>query len=136
MLAAGCREFTLENGMKITVKDDLSVSLDKAGEKRDKALMWLDRVGLDGIVKREVLVRFGKDELDKAEAAIDTLQKLKLEPEVKESIHPSTLKATIKGVMKNGIIAKGAKKPKHIDVPLELFNGHAYSIAVIGKAKA
>lgn len=131
MREAGVASFTLTDGRELTVKDDLSCSLDKQGPIRDKAIKWLEKYDLDGIIKRGVILKFGKGEEKRAEEALRLLMKAKFDPSVVEGIHPQTLKATLKEVVAKGIVLKGQKKPKRINVPLELFNGHPYSKAII-----
>lgn len=57
---------------------------------------WLEDNGLGDIIKNNVGISFGKGEGNKAKHLEETIKEMGLIPEVKISVHPSTLKATIK----------------------------------------
>ena len=57
---------------------------------------WLEDNGLGDIIKNSVGISFGKGESNMATHLQETIKEMGLIPEVKVSVHPSTLKATIK----------------------------------------
>lgn len=101
MAEIGMKEFKLQNGMMLTIKEDIHPSIRK--DFIAKAIMWLDEKGLGDIVKREVKVKFGRGDKDAALKLINFCKENKLPSEENASVHPQTLKATIKSQMKKGI---------------------------------
>lgn len=101
MLSIGMSEFKLSNGTKITIKNDVyaSVRKDFIGD----AVAWLDENGLGGIVKDQVAVDFGRGEFDNVSELLKFCRTNGLNANEKLSIHPSTLKATVKEQMANGL---------------------------------
>ena len=68
----------------------------KEREKSQACYAWLENNGLGDIIKNQVGMSFGKGENQEAKLLEDTIKNLGYIPEVKVSVHPSTLKATIK----------------------------------------
>lgn len=118
MLEAGMKSFTLDNGAKITIKDDIAVSIPK--DKTYEAYGWLRHNGFGDIIKNTVAVDFGKEQDQDAKKLIDYCREQGFGATNKESVHSSTLKAFIKEQMAQGV-----------DIPLELFGAFPYSKAVI-----
>lgn len=113
----GMTEATLADiGIKITLSNGVDISMPEA--TRDKAFEWLVEKGHGAIVRSEVTVVFGAEELEKAEAAAEGLRAMEYTPLVKMSVPPPTLKAWAKEV-----------RGKGEDIPPEFFNLHAYDIA-------
>lgn len=117
MAEIGMSEFKLTNGTKITIKNEVYASIPK--ENPGPAYSWLRDKGLDGIIKNEIICRFGKGEDEAAHKAAEALAELGYQPEQKQTIHPSTLKAFVKEQMEKGV-----------DIPLEAFGAH-----IVDKAK-
>lgn len=82
-------------------------------EKKEDCLSWLNINGLDGIIKNILTASFGKGENEKAKEIVTLLQDHGVLCENEITVHPSTLKSTLKEVMKAGK-----------DVPFELFDIH------------
>jgi hypothetical protein len=118
MAEAGMKAFTLDNGAKITIKDDVAVSV-PADKKRD-AYAWLRESGFGDLIKNTVAIDFGRGEDANAEALKEYCQENGMNYSDKEGVHAQTLKAFIKEQMARGV-----------DVPLELFGAFPYSRAVI-----
>lgn len=116
------KTLTLENGAKVTLSDDVYCSLTEA--TKEQAFDWLTANKFDGIIKTEVGVMFGRDELEGAVKLIARLQKLKLEPIMTRGIHAQTLRAFLREQL-----ALAAK------IPLELFNARPVTIARVKPAK-
>jgi len=111
MQEAGFSEFTLDSGEGIEIKRDIHASISE--ERFPIAKAWLQENGYDGIIKHVVSLSFGKGENDAAEKAVTALVAEGFTPSDKESIHHSTLKATMKELLGNGV-----------DVPMEVFGIH------------
>lgn len=114
-------EFKLDNGYKVTVKDEVYCSMP---EDPEPGFAWLREKGFEAIIKNFVSVAFGKGEDEVAKKAIQTLADLGLQPEIKTSVHPSTLKAFIKEQMGKGVL-----------VPLDLFGAYSVTRAKIEPPK-
>ena len=100
MQAANLKEIVLTNGAKITVNEFYKGYISE--KNREAAHAWLLSNNHGGIIKHEVNLRFGKDESDKANDAVQSLKQKGLDPAVKESVHPQTLNAFVKEQMTSG----------------------------------
>ena len=96
MAELGMTATEMYDGSKVQVVEDIYVSIPKDSEKSKACYEWLDDNGLGDIIKNQVGMSFGKGEGDKAKALESQIKEMGLIPEVKVSVHPSTLKATIK----------------------------------------
>lgn len=121
MQEVGMAEFKLDNGYKVTVKNEVYCSIP---EDPEPAFAWLRENGFGAIIKNFVSVAFGKGEDEIAKSAVQALVDLGLQPEIKTSVHPSTLKAFIKEQMAKGIA-----------VPLESFGAYAVNRSKIDVPK-
>ena len=92
--------------------------------RKEEAFAWLRENGLDGIIKNDVVVTFGKGEDNVAGNLVGQLQEKGFDPRTKTHIHASTLKAFVKERVTAG---------KHID--LDMFGAFVSSAAEI-KRKA
>ena len=101
MLTVGMKTFTLANGGKITIKEDIFASIRK--ECLGQAVNWLDENGLGGIVKDQVNVDFGRGELSDTKMLLDFCKDAGFNASEKLSVHSQTLKATIKEQMAKGV---------------------------------
>lgn len=119
MQAIGLETFTLANGLRISIKDDVSISIPK--DMRSQAYAWLRRKGYGNIVKTEVSVSFGKGEDKAADKAVAVLLKSGFNPQQDDSVHSSTLKA----------FAKEARE-RNIKLPAKFFSVWYYSKAMVG----
>lgn len=105
----GIAEIKLDNGKKVTVKPDCSVSVSE--ERKPLAFKWLHDNGFDGILKHEISVKLKKGESDEQKAIIKYLSEQGLTYEDKESVHPQTLKAFVKEQLSS---EKGKVFPREI----------------------
>lgn len=93
-------DFTLTDGSKLEVKDDIKTHISE--ENRPVAHKWLREHDFDGIIKTKVIAEFGKGELEKAEAAQKKLADEGFDSSLSESVHPSTLKSFVKERLEAG----------------------------------
>tara|TARA_R110000796_G_scaffold59499_1_gene137281 strand:- start:2802 stop:3359 length:558 start_codon:yes stop_codon:yes gene_type:complete len=96
MAELGLTATEMYDGSKVKVVEDIYVSIPKDPEKSKECYGWLEANGLGDIIKNNVGISFGKGEGNKAKHLEETIKEMGLVPEVKISVHPSTLKATIK----------------------------------------
>lgn len=101
MLACGIRDFTLEDGSKVTVHDDIATSV--VADKRAQAFDWLERNGHGSIVKHMVSLSFGKGEGTNAHRAAEILREAGFAPTDKEDVHYQTLQAWGRRMAEEGI---------------------------------
>ena len=120
MQDAGLTQITLSTGEKISVNEFYNAHISKANQ--EKAYEWLVSNGHEGLIKNEVLMKFGRDESEVVEQTVSALQSRGLSPEVRQSVHPSTLKAFVKEQFTSGN-----------DIPTEPFGIYIGTKATIKK---
>lgn len=102
MDALGMTTFTLSDGSKINVKNDILVGISKDNE--DVAFRWLREHNAGSLIKRQLTVDFSRGEDAKADAIRDALaKKLKRDIRDKTSVHWQTLKAFCKEALEAGV---------------------------------
>lgn len=111
MQEIGMSEFTLTNGMKLTIKQEVYASI--PADNQQPAFNWLRKTGNDGLIKNVISCQFSKGQDADALTAGRLLAEAGFQPEQKQSVHPMTLKAFIKEQMEKGV-----------DVPLADFGAH------------
>lgn len=111
-------EFKLEDGSTVTVDDDLTCTITEAN--RGAAFGWLAEHELDGVIKTSIILSFGKDERDAALKVAQSLRDAGHEPELKEGVHPQTLKSLMKEQLAAGVA-----------VPFEPFSLRPFSKAKV-----
>ena len=120
MQAAGLTQITLSTGEKISVNEFYNAHISKANQ--EKAYEWLVTNGHEGLIKNEVLLKFGREETEVVDQTVSALQSRGLSPEVRQSVHPSTLKAFVKEQFTSGN-----------DIPTEPFGIYIGTKATIKK---
>ncbi len=118
MLEAGVEAFETAEGLKVSVKNDICVSIPKAREK--EALSWLRDNELGDIVRNVVTVNFGRGEDTEKAVYISFLGEQGKAYQTKEGVHSGTLKASLKELRENGV-----------DFPEDLFGVFDYKEAKI-----
>ena len=96
----GLTELKMADGSKVTIATVISATItkDRANEAHD----WLRANGHDDLIKNTVSVVFGKGEAARAAALISQLDSNGWDPDQKEAVHPSTLKAFCKEQIERG----------------------------------
>ena len=102
MTELGMSSTTMVDGSKVDVVENIYVSIPKDPDKSKACYSWLEDNGLGDIIKNQVGMSFGKGENQEARLLEDTIKDLGFIPEVKVSVHPSTLKATVRQLVKDG----------------------------------
>tara|TARA_R100001244_G_scaffold47804_1_gene42623 strand:+ start:2237 stop:2812 length:576 start_codon:yes stop_codon:yes gene_type:complete len=100
MQAAGLNEIVLSSGEKISIGEFYSAHISKANQ--EVAYQWLTANGHEGLIKNEVSLRFGRDESEVVKETVSNLKARGLSPEVRQSVHPSTLKAFVREQLTSG----------------------------------
>lgn len=120
MQQAGLTQIKLSSGENITISEFYNAHISKANQ--EKAYEWLVTNGHEGLIKNEVLLKFGREETEVVDQTVSALQSRGLSPEVRQSVHPSTLKAFVKEQITNGN-----------DIPTEPFGIYIGTKATIKK---
>ena len=98
----GSNETTMKDGSKVTVKEGFHCRIPKA--KEEEALQYLKDEGLGDIIKNQVSTSFGTGEDNMAGDLAGYIESnFGITPDVKKSVHPSTLKATLKKRHEEGL---------------------------------
>ena len=102
MQELGINETTMKDGSKVTVREGFHCRIPK--EKVDEAHAYLRANDLGDIIKNTVATSFGTGEDNMAGDLAGYIQSTYgVTPDVKESVHPSTLKATLKKRHEEGL---------------------------------
>lgn len=117
MQELGLETFKLASGESVEVKQDVECGISE--ERRARAHAWLTENGFGGLIKTEVVARFGRDERD---AAVEAAEKIN--GEMVERVHPATLKSFVKEQMEAGRA-----------IPFDLFGIHPFNRVKITAAK-
>ena len=120
MQQAGLTQITLSSGEKIAINEFYNAHISKANQ--EKAYEWRVTNGHEGLIKNEVLLKFGREETEVVDETVSALQSRGLSPEVRQSVHPSTLKAFVKEQITSGN-----------DIPTEPFGIYIGTKATIKK---
>mgnify|MGYP003657575000 CR=1 FL=1 len=104
----------------ISINEFYNAHISKANQ--ETAYRWLIENGHEGLIKNEVLLKFGREESVVVEETVSALQSRGLSPEVRQSVHPSTLKAFVKEQFISGN-----------DIPTEPFSIYIGTKATIKK---
>lgn len=100
MLDLGVSELKLADGAKVTVQPFYSGGLLEG--KEAEAIEWLDKHGHGGIVKRSIICPFQKGEEAAVKKLVKQLEKMQVEFQRKEGVHPQTFKAFLRELTENG----------------------------------
>jgi hypothetical protein len=120
MQAAGLTQIVLSTGEKISINEFYNAHISKANQ--EVAYQWLIKNGHAGLIKNEVLLKFDRGEDEKVEQTVSALQARGLSPNVRQSVHHSSLKAFVKEQFTAGN-----------DIPTEPFGIYIGTKAIIKK---
>ena len=120
MQAAGLTQIKLNSGENISINEFYNAHISKANQ--EKAYEWLTANGHEGLIKNEVHLKFGREESLVVDETVSALQARGLSPQVRQSVHPSTLKAFVKEQFTSGN-----------DIPTEPFGIYIGTKATIKK---
>lgn len=122
MQECGLQSVTLEDGSKIEVREEVDAAITEA--TRSRAMAWLTDNDFGGLIKTVVSVEFERGLVSEARQLADNLNGEGLFANLKETVHPQTLRAFVREQMQDG-------RP----IPVDLFNVHPYNIAKLTKGK-
>lgn len=118
----GLTEVSFEDEAGQTVKVSLADEVDAriSAKNETAAAAWLIERGFGGLLKTKLVVDYDADQLSEAAERAAELRNQNARVEVKQGVHPQTLKSFVKEQMAAGN-----------EVPTEIFSIHAYSVAKI-----
>lgn len=119
MAEIGLMSFKLADGSEIGIAD---MYYAKIPEDNYAAFQWLRENDMDGIIKTQVTLNFGKGEDEELQKIEKLLQEAGVMPVVKSTVHHSTLKAFVKEQL-----TKGAP------IPLDAFGAGSFRASVVKK---
>ena len=120
--SANLSEIVLSDGTKLSVSPFYKGHISE--KNRPAALDWLMQNGHGGLIKNEISLKFGRDEDERAQDTIASLQQRGLSPSVKQGVHAQTLNAFVKERLTNGK-----------DLPSEIFGIYVGSRAKIERKR-
>lgn len=100
MNAVGMSQFVTEDGFSIEVGEKIHANISE--DRNKKAIEWLDEHDCDKLVKRNLLIAFEKEDLDKLQALEADLQEQGFQTERTQTVHPRTLAAWVKERLTKG----------------------------------
>jgi hypothetical protein len=126
-------KISLNNGASVEVVLDLVCSI--PANRRESAHRWLKDHGFGGIIKTNLELSFGKDEIAAAkEIAEEIVEKFARTPELTEGVHAQTLKSFIKE--RKEWAASNPEANERDPFPDELFGVFEFNKAKITMPKA
>lgn len=117
MAEIGLESFTLPGGYKVQIDNMVFAKLPA---NPYEAFTWLRTNDMDGVIKTQIVLNYGKGEDAKVEAIQEMLAGLGESPEVKSTIHHMTLKALVREQIEKGT-----------GIPLEAFGAGTIRTSVI-----
>lgn len=115
----GLEEFRTSSGLKVKVDVNIFASIPKS--RHDEAMKWLDDNGFGGLIKRNVTVRFSREQQDEAQRLADQLVGNFSSVEQDTKVESATLRAFAREQLKGGR-----------DLPLDLFGIFRRRVAQVG----
>ena len=100
MLEYGIREFKLEDGSQITVKNFYSASIPK--DRQEESFTWLVENGFGDLIKNQVSVSFVRGQEENASALVQELEDRHLPTSNRKWVEPMTLKAFAREQVESG----------------------------------
>jgi len=113
--------FQQSNGTTIKIKNDIKVSLAKKNlQKRANQIAWLSANGLEEIIKDTITYQFDFSDQDNKIKLLTLLTENNFSDfDCNETVHPQTLKASLKSLILEGI-----------QVPIEEFGIHLKKVII------
>ncbi len=114
----GLSTFTTASGISVEVNEKIRCSLPT--ENRPKGIAWLEEQKLDPIIKSEVVVAFGRNQLEEAKTLLAQLRADNKIANLERTVHHSTLDSVLRERLANGQ-----------DVPQDIFGVYRQRVAKV-----
>lgn len=125
MKQCGVKEFTTSDNLVIKLKEDVNVGISVSN--KEAAYKWLVDHEFGGLIKSELDIKFGREQLEDAEELAEELREKGYDIDLSQNIHYQTLKAFVKERM--------ADTESGVEFPLDLFGARPYQVAVVKPRK-
>lgn len=103
MESAGMKNFTLTDGKRVEIKQELYASLPKEASRRKDVLTKMrDVYGADSLIKQEMVIELGKGAGNSAAVLEAQAKEMGLDVERTENVHSQTYKKFINDRLKKG----------------------------------
>lgn len=89
-------------GWVVDLHDYVSGSLPKDEKQREAALRWIEENGGAGLIKSDVRVTFGREELEKARALAEEMANAGYRMDFSTGVHSQTLLAFVRELIRDG----------------------------------
>lgn len=87
-------------GNTLVLKRTINASI--AAAHREEVFRWLDENGHGGLVKRNVIVPFGRDTEEEAQKLVETLERKYCDVREERKVEPATFSAWVRGQVEAG----------------------------------
>lgn len=118
MEEVGLTTFETSSGISVEISEKIRASL--APENRPKAYAWLEENGFGGMIKSNVVVNFGRNEITEAATLVEQLRLSNRLANLERKVEPMTLTAFVSEQLTQGK-----------DIPLDIFGVFRQRIAKI-----
>lgn len=115
------KELVTLDGYRVTRSEVIRASI--SADNMPRAAAWLQANGQGAIIKREISLKFGKGEEQKAAEAVDALREHHFAPTDKMSVHPQTLGAVVRELLAEGR-----------EVPMDVLGVYVQPVVKVKKA--
>jgi vacuolar-type H+-ATPase subunit I/STV1 len=106
MQEIGMSRIKTMGGLDVELQENVRASIPQDAEKRERAFSYLHDTGNDGIIKREITVRYGREDGKFADDLLRALEDMGIKEhatvEHEWTIHNSTLVSFLKNELKEG----------------------------------
>lgn len=100
MDSLGLSTFKTTSGLAITIQEKIRASISQ--ENKPKAFAWLEEHGFGGLIKRNVVIKFGRDQEEEAVQYLDTLRQDGKDAALDKTVHSSTLASFVREQLEEG----------------------------------
>lgn len=100
METMGLKDFTTSEGLRVKLKISYHASIPKG--RHSEAMRWLDEQGHGGMIKRNVTVKFTRDQEDEAHALVSELSGQFPQVDETMKVESATLKAFVREILEAG----------------------------------
>jgi Ca2+-binding EF-hand superfamily protein len=107
MKEVGIKSFTMDTGESLEVQNKVKAGI--SAKNKLKAFKWLRDNKHGDIIKNKLVITFDRGEDKLVEQVVKLAEKIKLEPEVTETVHGQTLAAFCREQMEKGKLVQEAK---------------------------
>ncbi len=122
MESAEMTEFTLEDGSRVSIKPAYYAHI--TADHKEEAFAWLRANNLDGLIKNDITLSFGKGDDAAAQEALAVVDGAGWAHKDKQHVHPQTLRAFVKEQLEDGQ-----------DIPMEVFGVQRIVRAAVKRAE-